>query len=54
MKTVLDEAEKGENHLLTKIYITVELIRTIYKISFKKQGWDHIEISGAPCNYFFF
>ena len=34
--TVLDEAEKLENRLFINLYITVESIKTIYKIPFKK------------------
>ena len=34
--TVSDEAEKLENRSLINTYITVDFIKTIYEISFKK------------------
>ena len=44
--TVSDEAEKLENRSLINTYITVDFIKTIYEISFKKQGEDHVEVQG--------
>ena len=44
--TVSDEAEKLENRLFINTYITVNFIKTIYEMSFKKLGWDHVEIPG--------
>jgi len=52
--TVSDEAEKLENRSLINTYITVDFIKTIYEISFKKKGLDHVEIRGPTLNYFSF